>query len=199
MNRPRRPVVSLSLSGLAVLSGLVLVPSTAQALEVACSLTPSAVDFDGDGYDDAAVGDPYATVAGRAEAGAVTVLYGDRFGRIGQGDRQVITQASFGGTPEAGDHFGWDVTLAPAHAGPSCSDLVVGSPGEDVRGAANAGTVSVIRDLAAAEGTPDLDVLTLDQGELGGDVEAGRRVRLRRAGDDGGSCGTTATGGRRPG
>ncbi|GAA1853834.1 FG-GAP repeat protein [Microlunatus capsulatus] len=171
---PRRPGIAIpTLAGLAVTGCLVLTPPASAAAPDACATTPSALDFDGDGYDDAAVGDPYATVAGRAEAGAVTVLYGDRYGQIGEGDRQVITQASFGGTPQAGDHFGWDLALAPAGAAPSCSDLVVGAPGEDVRGAADAGTVSVIRDLAPAEGTPDLDVLTLDQGDLGGQVEAG--------------------------
>ena len=51
---------------------------------VACT-TRSASDFNGDGYDDAAVGDPYATVNGRAEAGAVTVLLGGADGRIGAG------------------------------------------------------------------------------------------------------------------
>ena len=173
MNQPRPGILIPTIAGLAVTGCLGLTPPASAAVPDACATTPSAVDFDGDGYDDAAVGDPYATVAGQAGAGAVTVLYGDRYGNIGEGDRQVITQASFGDTPHAGDHFGWDVTLAPAHAGSGCSDLVVGSPGADVRGAANAGTVSVIRNLAPAEGTPDLDVLTLDQGELGGDVEAG--------------------------
>ncbi len=173
MNQRRPAILVPTIAGLAVTGCLVLTPPASAAVPDPCAATPSAIDFNGDGYDDAAVGDPFATVDGRAEAGAVTVLYGDPYGMIGEETREVITQASFGGTPQAGDHFGWDVTLAPAHAGSSCSDLVVGSPGEDVRGAANAGTVSVIRKPAPAEGTPDLDVLTLDQGDLGGDVEAG--------------------------
>ena len=42
-------------------------------------------DFNGDGYSDAVLGDPYAAVGGQAEAGRVVVLYGDSDGRIGQG------------------------------------------------------------------------------------------------------------------
>ena len=50
--------------------------------------TSSVIDYNGDGYDDAAVGDPYATVNGQCQAGAVTVLFGDADGRIGEGARR---------------------------------------------------------------------------------------------------------------
>ena len=54
----------------------------------AATSTRSTSDYNGDGYDDAAVGDPYATVNGQARAGAVTMLLGDADGRIGDGDRR---------------------------------------------------------------------------------------------------------------
>ena len=49
-------------------------------------------DFNGDGFSDTVVADPYATVGGAAEAGRVIVLYGDADGRIGEGARDTIAQ-----------------------------------------------------------------------------------------------------------
>lgn len=138
-----------------------------------CFTTPGVSDFNGDGFDDAAVGDPYATVNGQAAAGSVTLLFGGADGRIGEGRRTVITQASFGDEPEAGDHFGWDVALGTAGLGTDCADLLVGSPGEDLSGAVDAGVAHLVRDLPDDEGTPELEAFTLTQAEAGGDVEAG--------------------------
>jgi hypothetical protein len=50
-----------------------------------CLHSRSSIDLDGDGFDDAVVGNPYATVDGRLEAGQVTVLFGDADGRIAEG------------------------------------------------------------------------------------------------------------------
>jgi len=172
MNR-RGPAAGMSsVVCLTAVGCLALLPPAASAAPAGC-LTGSTSDFNGDGYDDAAVGDPYATVNGQVGAGAVTVLFGDADGRIGAGPRKLITQASFGETPEAGDHFGWDVYLAPADLGSDCAQLLVGSPGEDVGSAKNAGTAHLISDLPASEGTPDLDVFRLTQAGAGGVVESG--------------------------
>jgi hypothetical protein len=56
---------------------------------------------------DLAVGMPYATVAGVSGAGAINVIYGSYLvnGLVSSG-RQVLTQQTFGSTPQAGAHFG---------------------------------------------------------------------------------------------
>jgi hypothetical protein len=104
MNRHRRPVVTQTLAALAALAALASLacltqttPASAAAVD-GCLTTRSASDFNGDGFDDAAVGDPYATVNGKSEAGSVTVLFGNADGRIGNGARQVITQTDLGDT-----------------------------------------------------------------------------------------------------
>lgn len=178
MNTARRPVVTLTLSGLAVLGGLVLAPpgAQAQAQATGCSVTPGATDYDGDGYDDAVVGDPEATVGGVRGAGAVTVLLGGPDGRIGGSTgRELITRANFGDTPEAGDHFGYDVALAPTGHNGRCAGLLVGAPGADVGRAADAGMAWLISDLPDAEGTPQLEASVLTQADVGGSAEAGDR------------------------
>ena len=165
MNPRRRLVVIPTVAGLATAACLLLVPPASAAAPDGCLTTRSASDFNGDGYDDAAVGDPYATVSGRAEAGAVTVLLGGADGRIGAGGRQVITQNDIGETPEAGDHFGFDVALAPAVTDSKCAYLLVGSPGEDLDGAVDAGIASLVHDLPALEGTPALEAFPLTQAD----------------------------------
>ena len=42
-------------------------------------------DFNGDGYSDAVVADPYASVGALLQVGRVNVLYGDGDARIGEG------------------------------------------------------------------------------------------------------------------
>ncbi|MCC6495037.1 MAG: hypothetical protein IT193_02130 [Propionibacteriaceae bacterium] len=162
------------LKGLAVLCAAVLIPlgNPADAhAAVDCGLRPDR-DLNGDGFQDAAVGDPYATVDGLAEAGTVTILYGDADGRIGEGERQTLTQADFAGTPEAGDHFGWSVTIARTNYG-GCPGILVGAPGEDVSGATDAGTAHVITREPIGD-DPDATVATsIVQSDVGGTVEAG--------------------------
>ena len=176
MNRHRRPVVTHTLAGLAALASLTclvqIVPASAAPLDD-CTATRSASDFNGDGYDDAAVGDPYATVNGKLEAGSVTVLFGNADGRIGNGARQVITQTDLGDTPEAGDHFGFDVVLASADIDNGCADLLVGVPGEDLSAGADTGLAYLISDLPNREGTPAMEAVALTQDDSGGTAEAG--------------------------
>jgi len=89
-------------------------------------------DFNGDGYADLAVGEPFRTVAGQASAGAVRIFYGSATGvRVTTG-AQYFDQntANIGGSPTPGDEFG--LALAPGYFNNDCySDLAIGTPGED--------------------------------------------------------------------
>lgn len=181
MNTPRRPTATLTLGGIAAVSCLLFAPpGTATAVTGAatgavdgCLTTRSVSDFNGDGFDDAAVGDPYATVGGVRQAGAVTVLLGGADGRIGGTARTVITRADLGETPRSGDHFGYDVALAPTGHRGSCAGLLVGTPGADVDGAIDAGLAHLISDLPDSEGTPWLEAFVLTQANLAGSAEPG--------------------------
>jgi hypothetical protein len=123
-------------------------PIAAPTAVAPCS-SAGAVDFNGDGYSDAVVGDPEATVAGKADAGRIVVLYGDADGRIGEGARSVLTQADLGLPVEAGDQFGWS-------------------------GKADAGTIHVVFGSKAGL-NGDAPAVTLSQADVAGTVEAGDR------------------------
>ncbi|MEU6999650.1 hypothetical protein [Nonomuraea sp. NPDC046570] len=108
------------LAALALLGSLLTAPHAAAA--TACS-TPS--DFDGDGLDDVAIGDPFSG------GGTVHLLSAGR------------TVAMTAPARQAGDGFGWSVTLAKVD-GDACADVVVGAPFTDVDGLSDAGAVYVL-------------------------------------------------------
>ena len=145
------------LAGLTLLCGALMVPllgvPPAHAAEVLPCMngTRPYRDLNGDGFEDAVVGDPYATVNGLAEAGTITVLFGEDDQRIGEGERQTLSQEDFGETPEAGDHFGWAVELNITTSG-GCYGIIVGSPGEDIDGLNSAGMAHVYTINPASEG-----------------------------------------------
>jgi hypothetical protein len=161
---------------LAALGCLLLHLPASAAVVDSCATTRSASDYNGDGFDDAAVGDPYATADGVPEAGVVTVLLGDADGRIGEGGREVLTRASLGEPPRTGDHFGFDVALAPTGHHGGCADLLVGAPGVDLPRAVDAGMAYAISDLPDAEGNPQLEAVVLTQADAGGVAEAGDQL-----------------------
>jgi hypothetical protein len=99
-------------------------------------------DFDGDGYADLAVGVPYESVGGSAQAGAVNVLYGSASGVTAAGDQLWHeNRPGMGGTAEAGDLFGFALAAGDFN-GDTFEDLAVGVPGEDPP--ADAGAVHII-------------------------------------------------------
>jgi hypothetical protein len=88
-------------------------------------------DFDGDSFDDVAVGAPGEKVAGLREAGMVLVFHGDASG-FGGGGVTKWTQgtAATVGSASQGDRFGAALAAADFN-GDGYSDLAVGAPGED--------------------------------------------------------------------
>jgi len=101
-------------------------------------------DFDGNGFDDLAVGVPFESVGAEAGAGSVNVIYGTADGLSASGN-QLWNQDSAGieDAAEVGDVFGWSVAAGDFN-GDSYDDLAVGVPGEEVGGEMAAGVVNVI-------------------------------------------------------
>lgn len=199
MSQPSTPVrarLAAALVLVLTLTGAGLTSSgPASAAVDICRATSSDLDLNGDGYDDAVVGDPYATVAGKAEAGAVVVLYGDADSRVGEGRRTLLTQASVpGSNVQAGDHFGWSVAIDDA-SGDGCADLLVGSPGEDWDGDADAGIAHLLSFTPDGRGGPGaVRATVLDQADLGGSVETGDQFGYAVAIGDGGGGSDDSTG-----
>lgn len=108
----------------------------------------AAGDFNDDGRDDLAVGEPGRDIQVRdfggvrtvTNAGVVVIFYGDVDGIAGPAGPH-ITQAGVGGV-EDGDFFG-SVLAAADFDADSFEDLAVGVPFEDLNGLSNAGGVSV--------------------------------------------------------
>lgn len=159
----------------ATICAAVLIGMPAQAAPgkaVACSTTASQLDVNGDGYDDAVVGNPYATVNGKAEAGSITVLFGDAdSNRRGQppGPHPEQRPGSFA---EAGDHFGWSVSIGDVN-GVGSADILVGSPGEDWEGHVDAGIAHVISFGSDNGGPVKPTAIVVDQTQVTGVVEDG--------------------------
>jgi hypothetical protein len=89
-------------------------------------------DFDGDGYDDLAIGVPDEDVGSEADAGAVHVLYGGPTG-LGEPRSQLLTLDDIGDVSEAGDRFGFSLAAGNLSVGhDETDDLVIGAPGKDL-------------------------------------------------------------------
>ncbi len=119
----------------------------------------AAGDFDHDGYADLAVGVPYRTVSGHANAGAVEVYSGSASGLVTAGP-QVLDDGDFpASTVEGGELFGnslavGDFNQAPLycalHIAAACwTDLAIGAPGQFLSGMTSVGKVMVAYGSAA--------------------------------------------------
>jgi hypothetical protein len=105
-------------------------------------------DFNCDGVEDIAVADPAATVGGDAKAGLVRVVYGG-----GKGTAEINQDLDWvpGGT-EAGDLFGQAVATVD-YDEDGCTDLAVGTPGENLGDAADAGMADILHGARGGLGT----------------------------------------------
>ena len=118
-----RPV----LCGALILS-LAITPATSTAAEIQrCDQARPFRDLNGDGFEDAVVGDPFATVNSQTEAGSVAGALRRYRRSVGEGTRRPLTQADLGETPEAGDRFGWAVEMNRTTIG-GCFGILIGSP-----------------------------------------------------------------------
>lgn len=124
----------------------------AAALAMAAFAPPAlAQDFNGDGFEDLAIGAPLEDVGVLADAGAVTIIYGAGPGQgldafLGMPAMQITQMAPFPLDPvEAGDNFGASLAWGDFNGDPF-DDLAIGAPGEShpVSGAARAGMVVVL-------------------------------------------------------
>jgi FG-GAP repeat len=147
-------------------------------------------DFNGDGFEDLAVGVPLEDHSGVVDAGVVDVFYGSAAGLAG-GSSQQLMQAR----PESGDELGWALAAGDFN-GDSVADLAVGAPGEDVGAIADAGAVEVW--YGTPGGLPAVGDQLLRQGAAGviGAAEAGDAFGLTLASGlfDGGEVADLAVG-----
>ncbi len=112
-------------------------------------------DFDGDGFDDVAVGAPTENFRGRARAGVVHVIYGSNRGPRASGTDLLSQAGRMAGKNEDGDFYGAVLDSGDFNAD-GFDDLVIGVPGEDWRGRIAAGGIVVAyggRAGAGARGT----------------------------------------------
>jgi FG-GAP repeat len=136
----------------------------------------ASADFDNDGFADLAVSAPTENVAGAAEAGAVSVLYGSA-GGLGTARGQLFTQV--GNPAESGDQFGF-VLAAGDFDNDGFADLAAGVPFENVGATADAGAVSVLRGSAGGLTTAGGQFFT----QVGGAVEGGDSFGIALAAGD---------------
>lgn len=116
---------------------------TIEALESRAMLAAHG-DFNGDGYDDLAIGSPYADVNGIVNAGSVNVIYGRAGGLNATGDQQWHQDRSgISSTAKAGELFGFALATGDFNRD-GFDDLAIGVPYEDASGKTDSGGVHVL-------------------------------------------------------
>ncbi|WP_395376992.1 hypothetical protein [Marinicella sp. W31] len=101
-------------------------------------------DFDGDNFDDLAIGVYGEDVLGEGGAGSVQVIYGG-FSGLGSNDELLNQFGDINGVHEAGDNFGYSIAAGNFN-GDDYDDLLVGAYREDLEGdgITNAGGIHII-------------------------------------------------------
>ncbi|MCZ7456218.1 S1 family peptidase [Streptomyces sp. WMMC940] len=113
---------------------------------------PRFTDFNCDGAEDIAIGDPKATVGSDTNAGVVRVIYGGGKGTVELNQDQAYVP----GGSEASDWYGETLDTFD-HNEDGCTDLVVGVPAEDITVSgttyADAGSVQILYGAKGGIGT----------------------------------------------
>jgi len=101
-------------------------------------------DFNGDGFDDLAIGVPGEALGSTDGAGAVAVILGSNTGLTSDGD-QTWHQDSPGvkGVAEPGDHFGYPISSGD-YNGNGRDELFVGITDENVGSVEDAGALAIL-------------------------------------------------------
>ncbi|MFD6426680.1 S1 family peptidase [Streptomyces sp. NPDC060198] len=135
---------------------------------VADTVGKSAVtDFNCDGVEDIAVADPAAAVGGDADAGLVRVVLGG-----GKGTQEITQDLDWvSGGSEAGDGFGQALATVDYDEN-GCTDLVVGTPGEDLDTATDAGMIDILHGAPGGLGTGTVKDTHYEQGAGNGSLSA---------------------------
>jgi FG-GAP repeat len=140
-------------------------PGGARASAAAPAQRTALADFDGDGFDDLAVGVPGEDLGAFDDnGGAVTVLDGSASGLEPGGEVFVQGRGGVGGTREPDDQFGAALAKGDFN-GDDLVDLAVGAPGEVVGSAVNSGAVNVL--YGSGGGLTGGPVLTQPDAEAG--------------------------------
>jgi hypothetical protein len=154
------------------------VPSVAKMIKIQQKPAVKGVssDFNGDGFSDAVVADPYADPGGVTDAGQITVLYGSNTSTIGGGSVDTLVQGSNSVDDDrsTGDRFGTNLAAADLD-NDGFTDLLVGTPFEDVGGQADSGMAQVIWGSSSGLGKGRSST-ELTQGDFGRTATAGDQL-----------------------
>lgn len=125
-------------------------------------------DFNGDGFNDLAIGVPGEAIGDRGNAGLVHVLSGGADG-IDFDEDVVFTQGELPGVTEADDRFGASLAAADFN-GDGLTDLAVGVPNESVGELAGAGYVNVL--FGTSSGLETASSVGFSQDDIGSETLA---------------------------
>lgn len=100
-------------------------------------------DFDGDGFDDLAIGAPQDRVGTVLGAGSVTILYGSSTGVTAARSHELVQGAALADVPETDERFGAALAVGDFDAD-GFDDLAIGVPYESVGTWAGAGLVHAL-------------------------------------------------------
>ncbi|MBZ0111934.1 MAG: FG-GAP-like repeat-containing protein, partial [Thermoanaerobaculia bacterium] len=122
-------------------------------------------DFDGDSYDDLAIGVP-GDIVSNVDAGAVNVLYGTTIG-LSTNRNQLWSQGTPGlpFVPEADDAFGWALATGDFN-GDGADELAIGVPFEDHGAFTDSGAIHVLYG-SDPDGLSVAGALAIVQGDAG--------------------------------
>lgn len=103
----------------------------------------AAGDFNGDNFDDLAIGAPGEDVGGRIASGGVVVAYGSASGIRNAGSQMLTQKGRVPGAAEDLDNFGVALAVGDFNRD-GFDDLGIGAPGEDIGGIETVGALTVL-------------------------------------------------------